>query len=110
MRAGGLRECKLWIQRPVIVRDEFGAEHTEWEDRAIVRGQLNRFSGARSDEAGEHWSNYTAEYYVRYATPVCENDRVRDLFGPDDLTYVVVAITTNRLKGMKAISCERINE
>lgn len=109
MRAGELRECKLQIIKPTTVVDDFGAEHTEWSAVSTARAQRVKMSGSRVNEVGELFPNYVAEYIIRYPITIEENWRVCDLFD-NEKTYVVTNIIPNRLKGMKTISCERLNE
>lgn len=109
MRAGELRECKLQIISPAIETDDFGAETTLWSVETTTRAQRVKYTGSRVKEVGEMFPNYTAEYIIRYPVKVKENWRVCDLFD-DNKIYIIGNIIPNRLKGMKTLVCERLNE
>jgi len=106
MRAGGLR-YRLEVLRPTITVSEFGEEQTTWEVCRTVRAERVKLNGGRSLEVGETFPDYTAEFNVRYAHPVEENWRVRQLGG--DL-FTVSNVVPNLERGFKTLQCERVNE
>lgn len=80
---------------------------TTYELQRTVRAQRVKQSGNRSEEVGEHFPDYRAEYNIRDAHQVEENWRVQQLGG---YLYTVVAIIPNLDRGMKTLICERVNE
>lgn len=106
MRAGEMK-YRLKLLRPVAVTNDYGEEATSYEASRTVWAQRVRQSGSRSDEVGEHFADYRAEFNVRDAHPVKENWRVEQLGG---CLYTVVAIVPNIDRGMNTLVCERVNE
>ena len=106
MRAGTLK-YKLQLLEPKRVTDRMGAERTEYVPTRVVRAERVRATGSRSEEVGEHFPDYRAEFNVRDAHPVKENWRVQQLGG---YLYTVVAIIPNIDRGMNTLVCERVNE
>lgn len=84
-----------------------GAEQVEYTETCTVWAERARHSGARSEEAGEHFPDYAVEFNIRWAHHVLENWRVRHLGG---YLYTVVSIEPNKRKGYKTLQCERVNE
>lgn len=85
----------------------YGEETNAYELQRTVRAQRVKQSGNRSEEVGEHFPDYRAEYNIRDAHQVEENWRVQQLGG---YLYTVVAIIPNLDRGMKTLVCERVNE
>ncbi len=106
MRAGPLK-YKLTLLEPTRTTDRMGAETTTYEETRTVRAERVRATGNRSEEVGEHFPNYTAEFNIRSAHPIAENWRVQQLGG---YLYTVVAIIPNLDRGYKTLLCERVNE
>lgn len=106
MRAGALT-TRLELFKPVLSADRFGAEFTSYEVTRTVHAERVTQTGARSEEVGEHFPNYSAKYNIRDAHIVQENWRVRELGG---YLYTVVAILPNRARGFNQLVCERVNE
>ena len=106
MRAGTLR-YKLTLLRPDAEADRFGAEVKRFTEVRTVNAERVRTSGSRSEEVGEHFADYRAEFNIRDAHPVSENWQVRQLGGH---LYTVVAIVPNIDRGYKTLICERLNE
>lgn len=98
---------KLVILQPVVAADEAGGEDTQYRAVRTIHAEHVKFSGRRSEEVGEHFPDYRAEFNIRDAHPIQPNWRVQLLGG--DL-YTVVAITPNLDKGYKTLVCERVNE
>ena len=108
MRAGGLDQ-KLVLLEPKRATDRMGAETVVYTAVRTMRAERVKLAGNRSEEAGEHFPDYTAEFNIRYAHPVQENWRVQHLNDGGRL-YTIVAIFPNRRKGYKVLKCERVNE
>lgn len=108
MRAGGLTE-KLRLLRPVSVTNAYGEESTVYEEVATVRAERSKFRGNRTEEAGEHFSDYRAEFNIRDGHEVRENWRAEHL-GADGHLYVITNIIPNIARRMRTLICERVNE
>ena len=106
MRAGALK-YRLTLLEPQRVTDRMGAERVDYIETRTVRAERVRTTGNRSEEVGEHFPDYRAEFNVRDAHPVKENWRVQQLGG---YLYTVVAIIPNIDRGMNTLVCERVNE
>ena len=106
MRAGTLK-YRLTLLEPQRVTDRMGAERVDYIETRTVRAERVRTTGNRSEEVGEHFPDYRAEFNVRDAHPVKENWRVQQLGG---YLYTVVAIIPNIDRGMNTLVCERVNE
>lgn len=106
MRAGDLK-YHLELLKPAVVTNDYGEEATTYQAVRTVWAQRVKLSGSRSEEVGEHFSDYRAEFNVRNTHPVQENWRVRQLGG---CLYTVTAIVPNIDRGMNTLVCERVNE
>lgn len=106
MRAGGLR-YKLELLQPVRVADRMGAETVTYTATRTVWAERVKATGNRTDEAGEHFPDYSVEFNIRSAHAVDENWRVRQLGG---YLYTVTGVIPNLEKGYKVLRCERVNE
>lgn len=98
---------RLKLLQPVAVTNDYGEEAATYEAVRTVWAQRVKQSGSRSDEVGEHFPDYRAEFNVRDAHPVKENWRVEQLGG---CLYTVTAIIPNIDRGMLTLVCERVNE
>lgn len=106
MRAGALK-YKLVLLEPQRVIDKMGAEVIEYIETSTVHAERVKTSGSRSEEVGEHFPNYSAEFNIRDAHRVEENWRVQQVGGH---LYTVVAIVPNLDRGYKTLMCDRVNE
>lgn len=106
MRAGTLK-YKITLLEPKRTTDRMGAETVKYEEVRTIRAERVRTAGNRSEEVGEHFSAYSAEFNIRDAHPVSENWRVQQLGG---YLYTVVAIIPNLDRGYKTLLCDRVNE
>lgn len=106
MRAGALK-YRLELLKPQRATDAMGAEEVTYELLRTVRAERIRTDGRRSEEADEHFPDYTARFNIRDAHPVEENWRVRQKGGH---LYTVVAILPNLDRGYNTLLCERVNE
>lgn len=98
---------RLELLRPAAAVDGYGAETVVWQSVRTVHAERVRQSGSRSEEVGEHFADYRAEFNIRYAHPVVENWRARLLGGG---LYTVTNIIPNIDRGYKTLVCERVNE
>lgn len=106
MRAGALK-YKLTLLEPQRAADRFGAEKTQYSETRTVHAERVSATGNRSEEVGEHFPDYRAQFNIRDAHPIAENWRVRQLGG---YLYTVVAIVPNLDRGYKTLICDRVNE
>lgn len=107
MLAGRLK-YRLELQVPRPAPDNgFGAGDAVFDSVAVVAAERVRFSGHRTDEAGEAFADYSVRYNIRDAHRVDEHWRVHELGGH---LYTVVAVEPNRERGMLTLVCERVNE
>lgn len=93
--------------RPTITTDKFGAEKTTYEETRTVHAERVKTSPSRSEEVGEHFPDYRAEFNIRVQHPIDENWRVEQLGGH---LYTVTNIVVNIDRGMQTLTCERVNE
>lgn len=103
----GRMKYKLELLEPVISSNDYGAENTEYHSTRTVHAERVKQSGNRSEEVGEHFSDYSAEFNIRDVHPVEENWRARQIGGH---LYTVTNIIPNLDKGMKTLVCVRVNE
>lgn len=106
MIAGKLK-YKLQILEPIYVKDHMGAKAVEYVEKRTVWAERVSATGNRSEEVGEHFPDYTAQFNIRDAHPVAENWRVKQQGG---YLYTVTAIIPNLDRGYKTLICERVNE
>ncbi len=105
MQAGRMK-YRLELLEPVTVINSFGEEVPTYNKVRTVAAERVKASGHRSEEVGEHFPDYRAEFNIRDAHPVKENWRVRQLGG---YVYTVTNIIPNLDRGMKTLVCERLN-
>ena len=98
---------KLVLLEPQRVVDRMGAEDTVYNETRTVHAERVKFSGRRSEEVGEHFPEYRAEFNIRDVHPVDENWRVRQVGGH---LYTVTAIVPNVERGYNTLVCDRVNE
>lgn len=103
----GRMKYKLALLQPTTAENDFGEAKTTYTQTRIVNAERVKQSGNRSDEVGEHFPDYRAEFNIRDAHPVDENWRVQQLGGH---LYTVTNIIPNIDKGMKTLICDRVNE
>lgn len=103
----GKMKYKLLLLKPTRLVDSMGAEVTTYEETRKVHAERVKASGARSEEVGEHFANYSVEYNIRSAHPVAEGWRVQQIGG---YLYTVDAIIPNIDRGFITLKCERVNE
>lgn len=98
---------KLVLLEPQRVVDRMGAEDTVFNETRTVHAERVKFSGRRSEEVGEHFPEYRAEFNIRDVHPIDENWRVRQVGGH---LYTVTAIVPNVERGYNTLVCDRVNE
>lgn len=105
MQAGRMK-YRLVLMEPTADGDGFGEETPTFKELRTVAAERVKVNGNRSEEVGEHFPDYRAEFNIRDAHPVKENWRVRQLGGYE---YTVTNIIPNLDRGMKTLICERVN-
>lgn len=103
----GRMKYKLILLEPVKETNDFGEEKTTYAETRTVHAERVKQSGSRSEEVGEHFPDYSAEFNIRDAHPVQENWRVQQLGGN---LYTVTNIVPNLDRGYKTLVCVRVNE
>lgn len=106
MIAGKLK-YKLTIFEPIVTIDAMGAEVVTYEMTRVVHAERVRTSGNRSEEVGEHFADYNAEFNIRSAHHIGENWRVQQVGG---YLYTVIAIIPNLDRGYNTLICSRVND
>ena len=105
MQAGRMR-YRLEILKPVTAENLLGEVVTEYELTSTVWAERCKLTGRRSEEVGEHFPDYSAQFNIRDAHEIDENWRVRQLGGH---LYTVTNIIPTRDRGMLTLICERVN-
>lgn len=100
-------KSRLELLKPQRVTDRMGAERVTYARVRTVWAERVAMSGHRSEEAGEHFPDYSTQFNIRANHPVEENWRVRQLGG---YLYTVTAIVPNIDRGYKTLICDRVNE
>lgn len=103
----GRMKYRLMLLEPVRDTNEYGEETTAYVETRTVNAERVRQSGNRSEEVGEHFLDYRAEFNIRDAHPIQENWRVQQLGGN---LYTVTSIIPNIDRGYKTLICVRVNE
>lgn len=106
MRAGPMK-YKLQILQPTTTTNSYGEEAITWAPIRTVNAERVSISGNRSEEVGELFPDYKAEFRIRDAHPIKENWRVLQLGGN---LYTVTNIIPNLDRGYNSLICERVNE
>jgi SPP1 family predicted phage head-tail adaptor len=103
----GRMKYKLKLLQPVKVENDFGEEVDTWQETVTVHAERVKHTGNRSEEVGEHFSDYRAEFNIRDVHTISENWRVQQLGGN---LYTVTNIIPNLDRGYKTLICDRVNE
>jgi head-tail adaptor len=105
MRAGTLTES-IVFRRPVIVKDDFGAEQTGYEDCIRMRAQAKYNSGNRITEQHEIIASSNVTFTVRNQCGVDEKMRVVW----QGREYLILSVNRERLRQSISIVAELVNE
>lgn len=97
---------RLKVYEPVSDANGFGEETPTYRHFRTINAERVKATGNRSEEVGEHFPDYRAEFNIRDAHPVKENWRVEQMGG---YLYTVTNIIPNLDRGMKTLICERVN-
>ena len=104
MIAGRLTE-RIELLRPIEDVNDFGDENTRYESAGVIHAERVKFTGSYRLEVAEHFPDYRAEFNIRSAHIVRENWHVKY----DGVEYVVTNIEPNHQRGMKTLTCEKLN-
>ena len=63
MRAGAMK-YRLLLMQPKASTNDFGEEATTYEPLAVIWAERVKQSGSRSNEVGEHFPDYRAEFNI----------------------------------------------
>lgn len=103
----GRMKTRLEVFRPNTEKDSFGARRgAEFVSVGVIHAERVKISGKRSEEVGEHFPDYHAEFNVRDAHKIEENWQVRPI---GEHLYVVTNIIKNPDRGMNTLVCDRVN-
>lgn len=97
---------RLELYRLDVAANGYGEEAATYTYVRTVHAERVKASGFRSEEVGEHFSDFRAEWNVRDVHPVRENWRVKQVGGYE---YTVTAVVPNLDRGMMTLVCERVN-
>lgn len=75
----GRMKYKLTLLQPTQAVNEFGEEEPTFTETVTVHAERVKHSGNRSEEVGEHFPDYRAEFNIRSAHEIHENWRVQQL-------------------------------
>lgn len=104
----GRMDTRLIIREPMEEVNAVGERLTvSWADSAPVWAERVKLTGRRSEEAAEHFADYSAAFNIRSAHRVRDNWRVKEVGGH---LYTVTNIIPNRRRGFITLQCERVNE
>lgn len=106
MHAGRMK-YKLTLLQPNRTTNDFGSETVTYTETNTIWAERVKESGHRSEEVGEHFADYDAQFNIRDAHTVAEGWRVQQLGGN---LYSVNAIVPNIDRGYKTLMCARVNE
>lgn len=98
---------RLTLLQPVRTTSKSGNERVTFTATATVWAERVKQSGHRSEEVGEHFADYGADFNIRDAHLVAEGWRVQQLGGN---LYTVTNIIPNLDRGYKTLVCQRVNE
>lgn len=100
---------RLTLYAPVVTRTGSGAHRGEYSERATVWAERARLNGSSTDETGEHFAEYSAEWHIRDRHEVAEGWQVTEATRPA-VRYRVNSIIPNKARGMLTLICKRLNQ
>ena len=106
MQAGRMK-YSVTLLEPSKTTNEYGEEAVEYVETRTIHAERIKTTGNRSEEVGEHFPDYSAEFNVRDSHPVEENWRLQQKGG---YLYTITNIIPNIDRGMKTLICVRVNE
>lgn len=94
------------LYKPQSTVDSYGSRVKGFTLYATIRAERTKTGGAITEEAGEMFAAYTAEYNIRDAHPAKAGWRLED----DGELYDVAAVHPNVTRGMLTLTCSRVNQ
>lgn len=98
---------RIKLLQPLREVNHFGEEATTYQHTKTIHAERVKLTGARSEEAKEHFADYRTDFNIRDAHEVSEGWRVEQVGGH---LYEVTNILPNIDRGFKTLICTRINE
>lgn len=105
MIAGRLTE-RVKLFQPTTTTDSFGSNTVTYIDKGTVHAEVKWKNGSTKGEASELFSGDSIEILIRPAHTCAPKWRAVYM----GVTYYVEAIEYNRLKGLKRLLCNKVNE
>ena len=105
MIAGRMTERVVLLQ-PTSTEDKFGSEVVEFTALKTVHAEVQWKSGGTYEQASELFPDGHIEVIVRIAHPVEAKWRIRY----NGELYNVTAVAPNRVKGLKRLICDKVND
>jgi len=105
MIAGKMTEYVL-LQRPSSTKDGFGSEIVTYTDYGTVHAEIVWKGGSTDYDVSELFSGERLEVIIRSAHPVVAKWRVTYA----GTVYYVQAVEHNRVKGLRRLHCQKVND
>lgn len=105
LRAGLLRE-QVAILRPVVSRNDFGEESTEWVKVTDTRARVDFRSGNRVVSVNEVTNPYTVTFVLRRFVEIEPNFRL----AWRGRQYTIESVNSDPAHQQQTLICEVINE
>ena len=105
MIAGRMTE-RVVLLEPTVTRDKFGSEVTTYDDFRTVHAEVQWKSGGTNLQVSELFPDGHIEVIIRDAHPVEAKWRIRC----NGELYHVGAVALNRVKGLKRLICDKVND
>lgn len=102
----GRFDIQITLLRPVSTTNAFGEETLSYEETISPWANRATYTGRSVEEVGEHFADYSAEYYVNSCYEVAEGWRII----AEGVLYEVRSVLFFRRSGLKKIIAERVNE
>lgn len=103
---GGLLQEVIQIITPVVTKNAYGEETTEWQEKLTLRANLTHKDGTRTNTNGEIFYTSTKIFEVRFYADIDEYDRIVW----EDKIYRIINIEPNRKVQKKTIISELVND
>ena len=103
---GGLLQEVIQVITPVVTKNSYGEETTEWQEKLTLRANLTHNTGTRTNTNGEIFYTNTKIFEVRFYADIDEYDRI--IF--EDKIYRIINIEPNRKVQKKTIISELVND
>lgn len=106
MRAGALKSI-ISVERPVVVRDKYGANQKTWQEVTdLLHADVRDKSTGIHVENGDLIFGYTTDFIVRYTDRI--DERMRIIW--EDRKYRIKGIDRDKIRRQLIIHTDLINE